>query len=122
MDINIYPIRYSVLFDHLHSHILDILYKIFLSKIRNLRKMYLLQILSFLFLAVSVIADFDTFQDVYSSITDSLLEFDRAISSINPDLESVNPVTPAATAVVNTIHAGEKTISAVPALTVEDMR
>ena len=84
--------------------------------------MYLTRLISLLFLIVSISADFNTFQDVYASITDSLLEFDRAISSINPDLESVDPVKPASANVVNTIQTGKKTIATMPALTVHEMR
>lgn len=84
--------------------------------------MYFTQLISLIFLAVSVFADFNTFQDVYSSITDSLLEFEKAITSINPDLESIDPVKPASVNVVNTMQAGKKAIAAVPALTVHEMR
>jgi Hydrophobic surface binding protein A len=84
--------------------------------------MPLIQLLSLLFLVLSVFAEFNTYQDVYSSITDSLMDLDKAVSSINPDIESIDPVIPASEAVVKTFNAGTKNISDTPALTLHELQ
>jgi Hydrophobic surface binding protein A len=66
-------------------------------------------------------ADFNTFQDVYSSIADALLSLDQAVFNISSELSTVSSLTPATKFVIETIHNGTQVISAAPGLEMTEM-
>jgi hypothetical protein len=75
----------------------------------------------FLSLFVLALADFNTFQDVYSLITSAMDTFDQTIMKITHDSPNIRALTPAAAAVVEAINSGTKIVTATPALELTDM-
>jgi Hydrophobic surface binding protein A len=109
-------------YDSLESRLLALLLFIRInSPKKRFRKMIFTRVLSVLILVFSVTADFDTFQDVYAAISDSMQTLDQAILNITSDSSTISALTPVANAVTDTIQNGIKAISAEPPLPSTDM-
>jgi hydrophobic surface binding protein A len=80
--------------------------------------MYLLPLFS---LFVFVLADFNTFQDVYSFVTDAMGNFDQTIMRITQESPNIRALTPATTAVLEAFNSGTKILAGTPALELSDM-
>jgi hypothetical protein len=72
-------------------------------------------------LFVLALADFNTFQDVYSLIATAMDTFDQTIMKITHDSPTIRALTPAAAAVLEAINSGTKIVAATPSLEPTDM-